>query len=154
MNPSNERFFHFDTCLDRLRSVWKTLLAVKEAPSHPLAIPAFRFALVEYVTPHTTSVGKHARYKLDDRYISPNYLPLHTRLVASRHQVHAHSDLVVLDPSLMFVDLYDQRLVATIQKGMLELKELENLDEILLLVEATIDSMSADRDRLASLLEP
>ena len=154
MHPSNEEFLHFDICLDRLQSAWKTLTTIKQHQGHPLVVPSFRFALVEYAAPYTRSDGEHKRYSLDTHYVPPEFMDLHRRLVSSRHQVHAHSDLTVLEASVTFIDLPDQRLVTTVQNYGQEVEELDNIDEIILLLEATLRGMSTDRDRRKQLLEP
>jgi len=56
---SEEQFIHLATCISRLHSALETLRAIKAAsPDNPLIAPAFRFALVEYVSPYTGSDGQ------------------------------------------------------------------------------------------------
>lgn len=154
MSQRNEEFIHFDLCLERLAGAWRTLTAIKQDANHPLVGPAFRFALVEYAAPYTRSDGVHkSRYCLDKQYVPVEFLELHHRIVESRHQVHAHTDLRPLNSKLSFVDLPNQRLVSTSRNGIHGLEDLGNIDAIIVLVEKTISNMCADRDRRKLQLE-
>lgn len=155
MNQRNEAFIHFDICTYRLNGAWRTLKTIKEHPGHPLVGPAFRFALVEYAVPYTRSDGANKeRYSLGMQYVPGDFLPLHERLLASRNQIQAHADLSILDAKLSYVDLDGQRLVSIGQNNINGLEELPNIDEIILLIEGTLDNMYADRDNLKLTLEP
>lgn len=154
MSAHNEDFVHFDVCSDRLNSARRTLKLIKEFSGHPLTGPAFRFALVEYVVPYSRSDGtdKKRRYLPND-YIPKDLINLHLRLISSRNQVLAHADLSTLDPKLSYTDLDGQRLVSISQNNVTGLEELPNIDEIIILIERTLDNMYADRDNLKSSLD-
>ena len=149
MNLRNERFIHFDICTYRLNGAWRTLKTIKENCSHPLVGPAFRFALVEYAVPYTGSDGtSKKRYRLGTQYVPTKLLRLHERLVASRNQIQAHADLSILNAKLSYVDLDGERLVSIGQDNINGLEELAHIDEIIRLIEGTLDNMYADRENL------
>lgn len=147
MTLHNEDFIHFDICIDRLNSAWRTLTMIKEHSGHPLVGPAFRFALVEYATPYNRSDGVNKkRYYLDESYVPAEFLELHERLLASRDQIHAHADLTILEAKLSYTDLQGQRLVSTVRNNIHGLEELDNIDATIHLIEGTLRNMYADRE--------
>lgn len=155
MHPRNEAFVHFEMCIERLNSAWRTLNMVKEYQGHPLVGPAFRFALVEYAIPYTKSEGTTKKnHSLGTRYVPKDFLPLHERLVTSRKKIQAHADLSVLDPRLSYTDLDGQRLVSIAQNNITGLEELQHVDDIIRLLEGTLENMYANRDGLKQELEP
>ena len=155
MSIRNEEFIHFDKCIERLNEAWMTFKLVREHQGHPLAGPGFRFALVSYAAPYTSSEGIHKRrHTLDSKYVPAQFAALHARLIQARHSVHAHTDLSVLDARLSFSDISGQRLVSTAQNYISGLEEFGNLEDIVLLIEGTLNNMYADRERLKSGLEP
>ena len=94
---TKEDFLHFAVCLQRLLSALGTLQVIKASPDHPLAVPAFRFALVEYSMPYTDSRGSEKPYyKLKDSYVPKEHLALHKKILEARHTLHAHADLTVM----------------------------------------------------------
>lgn len=155
MPTKNEDFLHFEICLDRLNSAWKILTAIREHLGHSLAGPAFRFALVEYATSYNRSDGETRKnHRLDERHIPQEMIDVHRRLLTARNTIHAHADLTVLAASVSYVDLQGERLVTRAQNNIHGLEELTNIDEIIRLIEGTLDSMYADRDRRKLALEP
>src|SRR5882724_6198134 len=97
LTSEEECFHHLATCISRLHSALEVLRTIKTAsPDNPLIPPAFRFALVEYASPFTYSNGQLKKYIVDDKYVPPEYLNLHKRIVTVRHTTHAHSDLKIM----------------------------------------------------------
>ncbi|MEO6918676.1 MAG: hypothetical protein ABI171_06610 [Collimonas sp.] len=155
MNQRNQMFIHFDICIDRLNGAWRTLKTIKEHPGHPLVGSAFRFALVEYAVSYTRSDGPNKeRYRLDTRYVPVDFLPRHEHLLASRNQIQAHADLIIFDAKLSYIDHDGQRLVSIGLNNINGFEELPHIDEIILLIEGTLENMYADRDNLKLTLEP
>lgn len=106
MNDIEEGKFHINQCESCFQNSWKIISNIIELQDNnstnpdyenPLISPAFRFALIEYAKPYTTSIGNHKRYILSDTHIPRQYLELHTKIILSRNQKHAHQDLTVLD---------------------------------------------------------
>src|SRR5438132_498939 len=98
MTEQEEKFIHFASCVAWLNNAWRLLQVIREQPSGPLKGPAFRFALVEYCKPYKMSRGAVRRNcKLDTTHVPTALLPLHSQIVGSRDQVHAHSDLTFME---------------------------------------------------------
>ncbi len=57
MTDQEEHFVHFVSSIDKLNNAWRILQEIKRHKGHPLVVPAFRFALVEYSKPYTVSYG-------------------------------------------------------------------------------------------------
>jgi len=156
MMERDEEFIHFHICINRFVSAWNTLKEVKANLAHPLVGSAFRFALVEYAIPYSKSEGEHKRsgHRLKTTYIPDEFMALHNRLLAARNKVHAHADLTLMSPTLSFIELDGQRLATVSGKHVDELEELRNIDEIILLIEATLHNMFNDVERRKGELRP
>lgn len=155
LTPEEERFHHLVTCISRLHSALETLRTIKTAsPDNPLIPPAFRFALVEYASPYTHSCGQLKKYIVDDKYVPPEYLDLHKRIVTARHTVHAHSDLKIM--SARFNAIGTQANPEAEIRGTYidELEELPNIDQIIALINESISNMYVDRDAQLKALNP
>ena len=109
MTEQEEDFIHFSACITWLNKAWRLLLAIREQSDNPLIGPAFRFALIEYSKPYKLSCGTLKKRKLDTEFIPPNLLALHKQIVDSRDQVHAHSDLTLMEAKLSVHDYLGQR---------------------------------------------
>lgn len=92
-------------------------------------------------------------YKLPDSYVPSNFTELHKRLLVSRDQVQAHTDLGILEAKLSLHEADGQRLVSTCLKGINGLEELPNIDEFILLIEGTVKNMLPDRNSLKDALQ-
>ena len=147
MNEQHEDFVHFVTCIYRLNSAWRTLVAVKAAGDHQLVGPAFRFALVGYATPYNDSVGPLKSHRLRKSYLPSGLLPLHKRLLAARNQIHAHADLTPQEAKLYLNEARGNRFATNSTNPVHGLDELENIDEIICLIEGTLEKMDADYKR-------
>lgn len=155
VNTSEECFLHLATCISRLHSALETLRTIKaSSPDNSLIAPAFRFALVEYVTPFTHSFGQHKKYKLDARYVPTQYLDLHTRIVTARHQVHAHTDLTIMNAQFKVTGTKANPAAEVQGTHIDELKELSHIDQIIDLLNESIHNMNVDRDAQLLALNP
>jgi hypothetical protein len=152
---AEEKFIHFTTCMRRFNGALRILSAIKANEDHPLAGPAFRFALVEYVAPYTEAVGRIQRgHRLPQRYIPSEFLELHERLVRARHKIHAHSDLTVAEAKLYLKGTKGRPSVEVTGKYVDELEELKNIDHIIEMIEGTLLNMYADQDAQLRSLYP
>lgn len=155
MTEQQEDYLHFLVCIDRLNNAWATLNAVKAAKGTPLIGPAFRYALIEYSTPYTRSDGPIKKHRtLKTTWIPSEFLELHNRILNSRNTIHAHSDLTVLEAKL-HVDRLDNTQYVTVVQNMIHgLEEFGNLEDIICLLEGTLDNMYFERDALKAALQP
>jgi len=155
MKQHHEDFLHFATCLGRLNSALRTLLAIKAAGGSPLVGPAFRFALVEYATPYTRSDGPIKKdHRLKTSFVPGDLLELHNRLLDARNKIHAHADLTPMEAKLYVTTTRGAPSVEITSRNADELKELDNIDEIIRLIEGTILNMYAELDVRVRTLQP
>lgn len=162
MTEKEESFVHFVNCIRDLNNAWRLLEEIKQCEKRSLLVgAAFRYALIEYSKPFRDSVGvvlsskgKPARYKLDDRYVPPAQRHLHGELLARRDQLHAHSDLSVRDARL-YVSQTAYGSMAQLSENVIHgTEDLARIDEIISLVEGTLDNLYKEEKRLESLLPP
>ena len=149
-----EQFVHFVSCITWLNNAWRSLDMIHTQSGNPLIGPAFRFALVEYCKPYKLSHGINRKFKLDTSFIPKERLPLHERIISSRDQIHAHSDLTVMDAKLHVHEFMGQRYTLIPQSIIHGTEELPNLQEIVALIEATLDNMYAPKKCLRMRLCP
>ncbi|MHB8745629.1 MAG: hypothetical protein ACYC7I_03755 [Gammaproteobacteria bacterium] len=154
MSEQEEQFVHFVFCITWLNNAWRLLNNIHTQPENSLIGPAFRFALVEYCKPYKLSHGINKKFKLDTSLIPKEHLPLHDRIIHSRDQIHAHSDLTVMDAKLQVHEFMGQRYTLIPQNIIHGTEELRNLQEIVALIEATLGNMYIQEKILESLLTP
>jgi len=152
MTEQEENFVHFVSCITWLNNAWRLLKKIQTQAENPLIGPAFRFALVEYCKPYKLSHGINKKFKLDTSLIPKEHVPLHERIVSSRDQIHAHSDLTVMDAKLHVHEFMGQRHTSILQNIIYGTEELQNLQQILTLMEATLDNMYAQEKVLENAL--
>ena len=140
VTDKEEQFVHFVTCISSLNNAWIILNKIKEQKDNSLVGPAFRFALIEYSKPYKQSFG-HQRRKLDDLYVPDEMKSLHKRIIDARDQVHAHTDLTILDAKLYVKETEGHRFSVIVQNKISGLEELSNIDDIIKLIEGTLDNM-------------
>jgi len=145
---ANEQFIHFTMCMQRLNNAWTILKAVKAATPGDLVGPAFRFALVDYAAPYTRSDGPLKRHILGPDFVPPEHLALHKRILDSRHQVHAHSDLTLMEAKLYIQSTRGKPAAMMSHNIIDELEELPNIAAIIAMVEGTLLNMYARQDSL------
>ena len=155
MTEQEEEFIHFVLCIECLNRVWRLMNTIKDAQSSSLVGFAFRFALVEYSKPYNSSRGTFKKKrKLDTSCIPPDLLALHTRIVNSRDQIHAHSDLTVMDAKLYISEIQGKRFTTISRNIVTGVEELPNIDEIQVLIERTLDNMYIKEKVLENALQP
>lgn len=154
MTEQEEHFVHFVSCITWLNNAWRLLNTIHTQPENPLIGPAFRFALVEYCKPYKLSHGINKKFKLDTSLIPKGHLSLHERIISSRDQIHAHSDLTVMDAKLHVHEFMGQRYTLIPQNIIYGTEELPNLQEIVALIEATLDNMYIQEKVLENALTP
>lgn len=160
MTPQEEKYVHFASCLENLNRAWWILNEVKRSEGN-LRGPAFQMALIEYAKPYldshgavTDAKGKCIRYKLDTRHVPSTYLDLHDRLLRQRNQIHAHSDLTVLEAKV-YVDAASQGQRAFIAQNVIfGAQELANIDLIIELIEGTLARMYPEARSMEAQLPP
>ena len=142
LTPAEDRFHHLATCISNLQSALETLRTIRDAsPDNPLIPAAFRFALVQYASPFTTSQGQTKRHILDSRHVPPEYVDLHNRIVTARHKVHAHSDLTLANARFKATGT-ESAPSAEIQGTYIdELAELPNIGLIIAMLNESIGKM-------------
>lgn len=145
MTGSEEHYFHFSCCIDWLNECRSLLQRLKDDRDNPLREPAFRFALVLYAKPYRESRGNAVKkHRLDHSFVPPKFFALHKELMAERDQVHAHSDLTVLDARLSIHSYGTTRYALTVQNTLDQTKMIHKIDEIISLVENTLDKLIAE----------
>lgn len=152
MTEQEEHFIHFSACVVWQNNAWRLLQAVRDQPTNPLIGPAFRFALIEYSKPYKLSRGVLKPRKLDTRFIPPDLLTLHQRIIDSRDQIHAHSDLTIMEAKLSVHEFMGQRYTLIAQNKISGTEELPKLAEVIALIEATLDSMYVEEKLLEAAL--
>jgi hypothetical protein len=141
MTEPEEDFVHFVSCIRWLNNAWRLLSTIRTQAENPLIGAAFRFALVEYCKPYKLSHGASKKFRLSTSHIPKEFLALHESIITSRDQVHAHSDLTVMDAKLYAHEFSGRRYTAISQNISHGTEELKNLQEIVVLIEATLDNM-------------
>ena len=140
MTEQDELYIHFVACITSLNNAWRTLRLIDTQRANPLIGPAFRFCLVEYCKPYNASHGVTKKFKLDTKFIPHQFLPLHKRIVDSRDQIHAHSDLTVMQATLTVHEVMGERYTLIPRNYINVTEELGHLLEIVSLIEGTLDN--------------
>jgi hypothetical protein len=136
MEPHHEEFHHLVTC------ALAVLRTIRDVSEHPLAAPAFRYALVEYATPYTRSDGQSGRrFELNNRFVPPEFIELHRRILTARNQIHAHADLRPMQARLTISQAPPGPSISILSRYIDELAEMANLSKVIDLVEGTITNM-------------
>lgn len=151
MTEQEEQFLHFASCISSLNNAWVIINKIKEQQDNPLMGPAFRFALIEYSKPYKASFGSKC-WKLDDSYVPDKMKALHKRIIDARDQIHAHADLTVLDAKLYVKEIEGHRFSGIVQNKISGLEELSNSDDIIILIEKTLDNMYVKEKELEAAL--
>ena len=141
MTEQEENFIYFTLCIEWLNNAWRLLQAIQMQPKNQLGGAAFRFALIEYCKPYKPSRGSSKQFKLDTSLISPVHIALHNRIIASRDQVHAHSDLTVMEAKLHVHEIMGLRYTQISQNYITGLEELPNIQQVIALIESSLENM-------------
>ena len=149
MTEQEEHYVHFVSCINSLNSAWRILREIKVTPDSALIGAGFQFAIIEYANPYTISLGTARRhYKLNDTYVLSEHYDLHIRLINTRNQILAHSDLTIMDAKLHVADSSLGQYALIAQNVIHGAMELTNIDSIIDLIEKTLDSMYVEVKRL------
>jgi hypothetical protein len=159
MTEQEEKYVHFGSCIDDLNSAWRLLHEIKQCKGNSLVGAAFQFALIEYSKPYKVSLGAVSNskgrpipYKLDESRIPPKHIELHKRIIDARDQIHAHSDLTVMEAKLYVKNSPQGRVVGAVQNKITGTEELSKIDAIIGLIEETLDRMYEDVKQLEAAL--
>ena len=154
MTEQKERYLHFVCCIDWLNECWQLLKTIQAEADNPLRGAAFRFALVLYCKPYGKSRGSASKpFKLDKSRIPNCWASLHDRIISSRDQIQAHTDLNVIAGEVHIHEFMGER-YSTISQNMISgTEELKNIDEIIALVEGTLDAMYVEEKMLLAAIE-
>ncbi|SCX72616.1 hypothetical protein [Variovorax sp. EL159] len=140
---------HLAVCVERLSSCHLTLQDVRANLDHPLSGPAFRYAVVEYMTLFNQSKdGQGHPRRIPVGCVPVNHVALHERLKKTRNELLAHSDMSALDGSLDFKDIRGLPITTTTLTHADDLAELKNVDEFLDLIQTVRDNVFAKRATL------
>lgn len=160
MTEEEERFVHLVSCIRDLNSAWRLLNEIKRSKERtPLVGAAFQFALIEYSKPYRSShgfaldsKGKQLRYKLDERHVPEQFRPLHQNILKRRDQIHAHSDLTIREAKLFVAQAPGRKIATIVQNKFHGTEEFRRLDEIVSLIEGTLDSLYNEEKQLEAQL--
>ena len=94
------------------------------------------------------------KYKLDASLVPVAHFYLHKRILAERDAVHAHTDLTFRDARLYFNEVQGKRCATIVGNYVHGLEDLNNLEQIVELVEGTLDNMFEHRDALERAIPP
>jgi len=153
MNNVEERYIHSSCCLEWLNESWSLLCKLRDDRHNPLVGAAFRFALILYAKPYRQSHGPNTwRLQLDSAFVPPEHLDLHDKVLAERDHLHAHSDLTVMDAVVSVHTFEEQRYALVVRNRIDPTKLLSRLDDVISLVEGSLDLMYVEAKRLEALL--
>lgn len=149
MTEQEEEFLHLAICIKNLNSSWRILQELKIQKTTPTLINvAFQFTLIEYSKSYKTSFGKtldkkgkQRKYLLDTQFIPEEYLELHKRILIARDQLHAHSDLTLLEANVYVIDSEYGKSVNYSSNIIYGTEEFENIELIIDLIERTVDAL-------------
>lgn len=148
MKETHEYHLHILVCIDRLNAARATLNQIQLAPSHALAGPAFRYALVEYATAFTDSHSPSRKSrKLPTTFVPLAFKPLHERLIRARKSTHAHADINILEATLEVHAAGEEKQVGVVQNSIHGLEELPNLTEVISLIESVLLNLYTEREQ-------
>ena len=156
MSEQEEKYIHLVNSIDSLNTTWRILKKIKDEKRNPLAGFAFQFALIEYSKPYKDSnsafldsKGRPVRtYRLKTEYIPQSHLSLHKRILSIRDKMLAHLDLDVRDARVYVQSTERGRNIIRSQNNIDGTEEMKNIDEIIKLIEGTLDAMQEEAKKL------
>lgn len=141
MTEKEEEYFHFVASIKDLNNAWRLLQEIKQCEGNSIVAAAFRFALIEYSKPYKISRGNTKRHSLNEEHIPCRYRELHKRILDARDQIHAHSDLTIMEAKLYVKSTPHGKISSTVQNKITGIEESPNIDKIIDLIEKTLGSM-------------
>lgn len=156
MKRTQEEYIHFVSCMKNLNNALNIFQELKIPKKLPPVIfnASFQYAIIEYAKPYKVSKGEtlnsreKPEHKLDNKYIPPDFLALHKRLIDARDQIHAHTDLTLLEAKIYIQDTFYGKSVVISQNFIHETQEFSNIDAIIVLIEKTLDNMMEEEKKL------
>lgn len=150
MTPDEERYVHFAHCIEDLNDAWRVLKELQGRAAYGVVeAAAFRYALVAYARPYTSAKGDAVKnHCLGSEHIPAKHRDQHTRLLDARHKIHGHSDLTVRDACVYVREVQGKKIVLQVRSGIEPLEELRHIDQIVDLIEGTLDRMYAKAERV------
>ena len=149
MTAQEEDFVHYVECIQSLNNAWVYLQAIRSTETKSaLTAAAYRFALIEYAKPYTTSDGAHRNrkkrnaYKLPPPDLSDSDTKLHQKILDLRNKVLAHSDLNLLE-ARVYMPPYPSK---PSYGGNIP-PSLPKIDDVIALIERTLDKMYPEKVR-------
>lgn len=155
MNLQEEEYIYFVSTIRNLNEAWRILNAIKDSKENSLSRYAFKYALIEYSKPYKTSKGViKQKYHLDTLHIPKQFLDIHKRIIDARDQIHAHADLTVMEAKLHIFNFQNNYYTMILENDIDDIEEMKNIDEIISLIEGTLDNMSPHLKKLENDLTP
>ena len=142
---------HLAVCVERASSCHQVLQDVKADLTHPLAAPAFRHAIVEYMTMFNQSKDSQGNSRrIFAACVPANHVALHERLKKTRNELLAHADMSVLAGALEFTT--NRTIPTVILTHQDDMAEFKHIDEFLDLVQCVRNHLFAEYRRLSVIL--
>jgi len=149
MSTQEEQYIHFANSMDSLNTAWRALKEIKKQKGNPLVGYAFQFALIEYSKPYKAAYGMAVkRHILPGKYIPKNHLELHKRIIKARDKFYAHLDLDIRDAKVYVQTTELGRNIIRSQNLIDGTEEMKNIDDIISLIEGTLDAMREEAKKL------
>ena len=146
-----ERYIFIDSCIQNLQEAHSILKVIKKEPENKLKVPAFNYALILYSMPYRKSRGTHLKnHILEQTFIPGNYRDLHKKITDCRDQIYAHDDLTVKEAEInVFKFQVSGKTFEKIgiKQNFLKGELFPRIDEIILLIEKSLDKMIAEKSR-------
>lgn len=155
MDNLEERYIHFANCIDSLNQAWRILKKIRDGKDNPLRGFAFQFALIEYSKPYKASYGiKIKHHKLSEAFVPEDHLELHKRIILARDKILAHLDLNIIDAKVYVQSTEHGRNILRSQNIIDGTVEMKNIDNIIILIEGTLDTIYKEVQKLGDDLNP
>ncbi|MEX0614707.1 MAG: hypothetical protein WD177_02255, partial [Methylophaga sp.] len=110
MKSSKETYLHLQNCLTDLEDALKVFCNLTMPIDTVISIAAFKYAVIAYCRPFTSSDGPEQKFRLDKKYIPKKFLWLHEDLVKFRHKIYAHHDRDIEDAELSVHEIHGERI--------------------------------------------
>ncbi len=162
MDDQEEIYVHLANCIDSMNRVWRILNNIRRNKDNPLAGYAFELALIEYSKPYKDSnsafrneKGKPIRkYRLGTEFVPKKYLELHRRILDTRDRFYAHLDLDIRDAKVYVQKTEYGKNIVRSQNLIDGIEKEKNIEDIVGLVEITLNAMHEKAKILGDKLPP
>ena len=156
MTADEETYVHYTECIYSLNRAWSILCDLR-AIERKVSIhaAAFRFALIEYAKPYTRSYGvfrcKRDGYILPSPNVAADLLTLHRQILDLRNTFLAHTDLTIKEAAVCVALIHGHKHVTV---GCNIDPALPAIEDVISLIERTLDLMYVEFERLKTNLQP